>query len=295
MKKILIGLILLLSFGSSQAQWTAYKGSSGFSLYSDVYNSSTYLQKSSGLFSGGIMYAINGAEDTSKYNAVRIGQGGLYEYVTNKTTYLSKTAGNILAKNVYIMNLDELLGSYPTLAQTDARYLFKSDSVNILRLRDTTLISTKQNVLNQIWSYVGDTSTIAHLNHNENVTGRWSVADLWQFNDTVIATDVKYTSLRTTPQTITNDTVFATNGSVFTKTLSASITVKLSGLADGQIITVALTNTASNYTVAWSALNSLTLVWSGGSAPTQTTGAKTDFYSFQRIGNNIYGAAVQNF
>lgn len=144
MKKILIGLILLLSFGSLQAQWTAYKGSSGFSLYSDVYNSSTYLNQSAGKITGGIMYAINGTGDTSKYGAVKISQNGLYEYVTNKTTYLGKTSGNILAKNVYIMNLNDILSA---------------------AIDTTSTISTKINVINQINTAYTNINTSGYLNN----------------------------------------------------------------------------------------------------------------------------------
>lgn len=142
---------------------------------------------------------------------------------------------------------------------------------------------------------VGDTAKILHTDQNEVVTGRPTFSDLVTFNDSILTTDVKYTSLRTTPVTVTNDTLYATTGSVFTKTLSADVTFKLSGLADGQIITFAVTNTEHDFTVAWSALGGLTLYWSGGDVPTQTTGAKTDIYIFQRIGNNIYAAAIQNY
>ncbi|MCA1590976.1 MAG: hypothetical protein LC734_11465 [Acidobacteria bacterium] len=78
--------------------------------------------------------------------------------------------------------------------------------------------------------------------------------------------------------------------SVFTKTLAANTTFTFSNATDGQTIVVALTNTASNYTVTWP-----TVSWSGGAAPTQTIGAKTDVYTFIRIGSTYYGSAVQNF
>jgi hypothetical protein len=52
---------------------------------------------------------------------------------------------------------------------------------------------------------------------------------------------------------------------------------------------VRLTNTASNYTVTWP-----TVKWSGGAAPTMTTGAKTDIYTFIYDGTDVFGSAVQN-
>lgn len=82
-------------------------------------------------------------------------------------------------------------------------------------------------------------------------------------------------------------------GASFSKTLSASTTFTFSNSLPGQEIRVAITNTVANYTVAWPA--SPTLKWSGGSAPTQTIGAKTDVYTFVNIGGVIYGSVVQNF
>ncbi len=76
----------------------------------------------------------------------------------------------------------------------------------------------------------------------------------------------------------------------FTKTLAANTTFTFSNAADGETRIVALTNTASNYTVTWP-----TVVWSGGTPPVQTVGAKTDIYTFIKIGSTIYGSVVQNF
>jgi hypothetical protein len=82
-------------------------------------------------------------------------------------------------------------------------------------------------------------------------------------------------------------------GASFTKTLSASTTFTFANSVPGQQIVVAITNTVANYTVTWP--SSPTLKWSGGSAPVQTIGAKTDVYTFVNIGGVIYGSVVQNF
>ena len=82
-------------------------------------------------------------------------------------------------------------------------------------------------------------------------------------------------------------------GASFSKTLSASTTFTFSNSLPGQEIRVAITNTVANYTVTWP--SSPTLKWSGGVAPVQTVGAKTDVYTFVNIGGVIYGSAVQNF
>ncbi len=75
------------------------------------------------------------------------------------------------------------------------------------------------------------------------------------------------------------------------QTLSTNRAFTFSNDSDGKSITVAITNTASNYTVDWPG----GILWSGGTEPTQTVGAKTDIYTFKRIGSVIYGSVIQNF
>ena len=79
-------------------------------------------------------------------------------------------------------------------------------------------------------------------------------------------------------------------GDQFTKTLAANTTFTFSNSQSGQIITVFVLNTASNYTVTWP-----TVKWKGGVAPTQTVGAKEDIYTFINKGGTIYGSASQNY
>ena len=78
-------------------------------------------------------------------------------------------------------------------------------------------------------------------------------------------------------------------GGLFTKNLSADTTFTFSNKAAGQTIVVRLTNTASDYTVTWP-----TAKWAGGSAPTMTTGAKSDLYTFVYDGTDVFGSCVQN-
>lgn len=97
-------------------------------------------------------------------------------------------------------------------------------------------------------------------------------------------------------QTIATQAVAAlaidwSTGSVFTKTLSANSTFTFSNIGSGQTIVVRLTNTASNFTVTWPG----GVLWSGGTAPTQTVGAKSDIYTFVNDGSTTYGSVVQNF
>jgi hypothetical protein len=83
-------------------------------------------------------------------------------------------------------------------------------------------------------------------------------------------------------------------GNHFTKTLSANTTFTFSNLPPSgmaQTIVVEITNTASNYTVTWPSAT-----WTGGVQPTQTTGAKTDIWTFIHNGTATVtrGSVVQN-
>ncbi len=90
-------------------------------------------------------------------------------------------------------------------------------------------------------------------------------------------------------QAISASAIDWSTGNMFTKTLGAATTFTFSNQISGQTIVVRLTNTASNWTVTWP-----TVLWSGGTAPIMTTGAKSDVYTFIYDGSNIYGSAVQN-
>jgi len=83
--------------------------------------------------------------------------------------------------------------------------------------------------------------------------------------------------------------ILVKKGGLYTKTLGANTTFTFTGAVSGQTIVVRLTNTASNYTVAWPIVK-----WAGGSAPTMTTGAKSDIYTFIYDGTDYFGSAVQN-
>lgn len=77
---------------------------------------------------------------------------------------------------------------------------------------------------------------------------------------------------------------------IYSKTLAANTTFTFLNAADGLEIEILLTNTASNYTVTWPAA----VKWVGGSAPTQTVGAKTDVYRLRQVGSAIYATVSQN-
>lgn len=79
------------------------------------------------------------------------------------------------------------------------------------------------------------------------------------------------------------------SGPVHRKTLAANSTFTFANSTDGQTIVVALTNTASNYTVTWPAAQ-----WAGGAQPVQTVGAKTDIWTFVNVNGTIYGSVSQD-
>jgi hypothetical protein len=83
--------------------------------------------------------------------------------------------------------------------------------------------------------------------------------------------------------------VLVRTGGVYTKTLGANSTFTFSNQAVGTIV-VRLTNTASNYTVTWPSVQ-----WCNDDvAPTMTTGAKSDVYTFIYDGTNTFGCYTQN-
>ena len=79
---------------------------------------------------------------------------------------------------------------------------------------------------------------------------------------------------------------------LYTKTLSANTTFTFSNVTAGQTIVIAVTNTASNFTLTWPAAAK----WAAGTAPTQTVGAKTDVYTCKAFDStNAYCVAQQNY
>jgi hypothetical protein len=97
--------------------------------------------------------------------------------------------------------------------------------------------------------------------------------------------------------TPTTTTVSASNidwsaSNSFYKTLAANTTFTFSNAVDGQVITICLLNTTSNYTVTWP-----TIKWAGGTAPTMTVGAHYDVYTiyYNATVGAYFGSYVQNF
>lgn len=95
--------------------------------------------------------------------------------------------------------------------------------------------------------------------------------------------------------TVADSTIDCNLSNTFKKTLSANKQYIFTNFTEGQTINIYFTNTASNYTVTFPNYGDYTVQWEDNTAPIQTTGAKTDLWSFIRIGNIILGAVKQNF
>jgi hypothetical protein len=106
-------------------------------------------------------------------------------------------------------------------------------------------------------------------------------------------------SIRTTGRiyaaqdTLLSTTIDWNNGNCKIKSLTANTTFNMTNTVNGEQITVIVYN-SSAYTVDWTCSDA-NIVWSGGTAPVQSTGGKTDIYSFIRAGGKIYGTVAQNF
>jgi len=110
----------------------------------------------------------------------------------------------------------------------------------------------------------------------------------------VASTNVAKTNQNLTPatSTISASAIDWSLSNSFYKTLGANTTFTFSNAVDGQVITICLLNTTSNYTVTWP-----TIKWAGGTAPTMTTGAKYDVYTiyYNATVGAYFGSYVQNF
>ena len=87
----------------------------------------------------------------------------------------------------------------------------------------------------------------------------------------------------------TNTNIDWSLSSIYTQSLTGNTTYTFSNSKDGQVILARITNTGT-YTVTWP-----TIKWPTGGAYVQSTGSKTDVYTFFKDGSGIYGSAIQGY
>ena len=135
-------------------------------------------------------------------------------------------------------------------------------------LQNTLLLDQDGSVTSQLGGFVGDGSGLTNLNIVSSIPETSSLVE----------------SLGTTniDWSISNS---------FSFTLVDDLSISFSNQKSGQTITVRLTNTTSNHSVSWETAG---ILWSGGTAPTMSTGAVSDLYYFFFDGSNIFGTYFQN-
>lgn len=203
----------------------------------------------------------------------------------------TNSAGTVTDTQVASVGTGSVVLSAGALAVTTAKTLTVTQSL--------TLSGTDSTVM----TFPTTSATIARTDAANTFTGA-SATTSWTANTQSVRTN--NTTLATTAYAdraslvgnatsalsgTTSTTIDWSLSNSFSLTLGGNLgTVTFSNATDGQTIVVALTNTASNYTVTWG--NSIK--WVGGSQPVQTVGAKTDIWTITRFGSTYYGAVVQN-
>jgi len=125
-------------------------------------------------------------------------------------------------------------------------------------------------------------------------TGTWNASAIPVANGGTGSSSKATANQALTPATttISASQIDWSQGNSFYKALSASTTFTFANAVDGQVITVTLLNSASNWTVTWP-----TIKWTGNTAPVMTTGAKYDVYTiyYNATIGAYFGSYVQNF
>ncbi|MDR3667144.1 MAG: hypothetical protein P4L35_09895 [Ignavibacteriaceae bacterium] len=111
-----------------------------------------------------------------------------------------------------------------------------------------------------------------------------------EFHSSTIRTSGR---IYTYQDSLLSPTIDWTKGNCKITVLNANTTFNMINSVNGAQITVVVYN-SSTYTVSWNCIEA-NIIWSGGSPPIQSTGGKTDIYSFIRAGGKIYGTVAQNF
>jgi hypothetical protein len=191
---------------------------------------------------------------------------------------------------------------------------------------DLAMIKTKQDtnwILSHIAAFLGTKrDTSSHLDLSSKQDTNWVLSHIAAFlatkPDTSVTsklsdTDVvfrkeidtlkgKFTQTYSTPVEITyaenETTIDCSKSNNFYYNLSTDeYRLYINKIVDGQVINIAITND-STWVVNWAIWDG-TIIWTGGTSPTQTTGtylvSHTDLYTFIRFGSKTYGTVIQNY
>jgi hypothetical protein len=176
--------------------------------------------------------------------------------------------GSISATNLSGTNTgNETLTTIATISHSATAKTVLVDADEVTGQNSATSFSLMRTVWSDVWTYINSkVSAIYAPLASPTFTGNPKNAQY-----TISASAIDWTSAK-----------------YFYKTLSANTTFTFSNVADGLEITLAITNTASNYTVTFP-----TADWGSAGAPVQRIGANTDIYGFVRINGTIYGTVRQ--
>ncbi len=180
--KFLIPLLLLTLCSAATAQWNL-KTNTEDGKYSGVVNSAAFFGVSAGKILTESVFVLS-QEDTTSWRLVSNTNDGLYSIVENKASFMGVDSGKVRTKAVYILNPQTLtsLG----LDTSRLAYLNKSNSFIGRKQTFDTLNATAKYLLNGVdINTAGTLSNVAYLNQNAVVSGRYTVNDLINFQDSI--------------------------------------------------------------------------------------------------------------
>jgi hypothetical protein len=175
-------------------------------------------------------------------------------------------------------------------AQTGGGGASVSDTAFAASWNDVTSVAPSKGAIYD-WAHAFDSDDDGKVDRLDNI----SAAGMPKIDadGDVTGTAIPDTDFHIAPAevSISATTIDWSAGTAYHKTLSENTTFTFSNQVAGRPIDVAITNTASNYTAAFTGV-----VWPSASAPTLTTGSKTDVFRFVSVNGQIYGSVVgQNY
>lgn len=192
------------------------------------------------------------------------------KYLTQTGSKISATASGT---NTYTATITPAITSYGSTQRFFIKFTNANTGTSTLNLNSLGAIAIKKNVSSALATgdiLAGQIMCIAYDGTNFQVIGGGGGS-------------------ATGSQSIISSSSVDWTYTCLYKTLGANTTFTFSNAADAKTIIIAITNTASNYTVTWP----VAVDWGILGAPTQRVGAVTDIYTFVQINGVIYGSVRQ--